>query len=97
MGEITFLLGSDLAGDKGMRCSPNPIIMKVPRIDADKVLAKLHPGVSSCVVACAKKRVEKTCTEHVRDHSLVDLFETFFCGTASMSPWTISPVVENAC
>lgn len=56
--------------------------MKVPRSEEDEGLAKLYPGVfSSCVVtrAMAKKMVDNTCNGDVRDHTLVDLSETFLC------------------
>lgn len=98
VGGITFLLGNDLAGDKVTSRAPNPIIMKVPRIEEDEGLAKLYPGMfSSCVVtrAMAKKMVDNTCTGDVRDHTLVDLSETFLCEPDSMSPETFLPVVES--
>lgn len=82
VGGITFLLGNDLVGDKVTSHAPNPIIMKVPRIEEDEGLAKFYPGVfSSCVVtrAMAKKIVDNTCNGDVGDHTLVDLSETILC------------------
>lgn len=57
------ILGNDVAGDK-TNFNPNPIVMKVPRIEEDDGLANMHPGVfSSCVVTHAMaKNLNSTCT-----------------------------------
>ncbi len=59
---------------------------EVPITEEDEGLVKLHPRVfSSCVVtrAMAKREAGSTCTEDVKDHTVVDLAETFFCGSDS--------------
>ncbi len=87
---ILFLLGNDLAGDKVTGCSPTPILMEVPKVDENDQLAKLHPHVfSSCVVtrAMAKREANSANIAGVRDHTLVDLSQTFLCDSDSEMPF----------